>query len=81
MQKEQLKTAIEQYVIDQVKKIRNSKAITQSELATMIGLSSSFIGDVENPTRRAKYNLNHLNKIAEKLDCEFQDFFPKKALI
>ncbi len=46
----------------------------------MIDLSKSFIRDVENPNRIAKYNLNHINDIAKALKCSPRDFLPEKPL-
>jgi len=71
---------IDQFVIDRVREIRLKKGISQSELANQIDLSRGFIGDVENPHHRAKYNLNHLNKIAIAFNCSISDFFPEKYL-
>jgi transcriptional regulator with XRE-family HTH domain len=71
---------IDQYVIDKVKELRIEKGISQAELADCINLSRGFIGDVENPRLRAKYNLNHLNEIAKVLECSVKDFLPDKPL-
>ncbi len=80
MSKESLKSEIELYVIDRVKAIRIKKGISQAKLAHLLDISVGFIGNVENPNHRAKYNLNHLNSIAKVLDCSFSDFFPKTSL-
>lgn len=75
-----MENKIDQFVIDRVREIRLKKGISQSELANQIDLSRGFIGDVENPHHRAKYNLNHLNKIAIAFNCSIRDFFPEKYL-
>jgi len=77
---QQVENKIDQFVIDKVREIRLKKNISQAELADYIDLSRGFIGDVENPNHRAKYNLNHLNKIAIALDCSIRDFLPEKYL-
>jgi len=69
-------TEIEQYVIERVKERRISKGLSQDKLSVMMGLNEKFVTKVENPNRIEKYNINHLNKIAEILDCSIQDFFP-----
>jgi len=69
-------TEIEQYVIERVKEHRISKGLSQDKLSVMMGLNEKFVTKVENPNRIEKYNINHLNKIAEILDCSIQDFFP-----
>jgi len=80
MQKESIKTDIEQYVIDKVKEIRTTKGISQAKLAHMIELSVGFVGNVENPSHVAKWNINHLNRISKELDVPFKDFFPEKGI-
>jgi transcriptional regulator with XRE-family HTH domain len=71
---------IDQFVIDKVREIRIMKGVSQAELAVNIDLSRGFVGDVENPHHRAKYNLKHLNKIAIALNCSIRDFFPEKFI-
>lgn len=71
---------IEQFVIDRVRDIRQEKGISQAELADRIDVSRGFIGAVENPHQRAKYNINMLNEIAKVLDCSIRDFFPDRYL-
>lgn len=80
MYKDSVKTEIEQYVIDRVKEIRNSKDISQARLAHLIDLSVGFVGNVENPKHIAKWNLNHLNRISTALDVPYKDFFPEKGI-
>lgn len=80
MQKESIGTDIEQFVINKVKEIRISKGISQAKLAHMIELSVGFVGNVENPTHIAKWNLNHINRISKELDVPFKDFFPEKGI-
>lgn len=75
-----LKTEIEAYVIDVVRKRRLAKGISQSELADAIDVSRGFIGDVENPRQRAKYNLNHINRIARILKCSPADLMPDDVI-
>ena len=71
---------IEQFVIDRVREMRQKKGISQAELADRIDVSRGFIGAVENPHQRAKYNLSILNEIAKVMDCSIRDFFPDKYL-
>lgn len=74
------KTEIELYVIGRVKEIRTKKKLSQAKLAILIDVSVGFIGHVENPKHRAKYNLNHINRLVKALDCDFKDLFPEKHL-
>lgn len=68
---------IEQYVIDTVRKMRLDKNISQKELAYSLNLSIGFIGDVESSKSRAKYNISHINKLAEYFECSPKDFLPQ----
>lgn len=77
---EQLHSPIEQYVIDKVKEMRIEKGYSQKELAYMLDVSIGFIGDVENPKYRAKYNLNHINELARVFECSPKEFLPDDPL-
>jgi len=63
-----------------VREMRQKKGISQAELADRIDVSRGFIGAVENPRQRAKYNISILNEIAKVMDCSIRDFFPDKYL-
>lgn len=71
---------IEEYVIDEVRRRRVEMGISQAALADYINVSRGFIGDVENPKRRAKYNLHLINEIAKVLKCSPRDFLPPEPL-
>lgn len=73
-----LHTKIEQYIIDTVREKRMERGMSQRELAYSLGLSVGFIGDIENPNFRAKYNLNHINELAKIFDCSPKDFLPEQ---
>jgi len=67
---------IEQYVIDVVKQKREELGWSQKELAFQMDLSLGFVGDIENPNYRAKYNLRHINTLAKVFKCSPRDFLP-----
>lgn len=71
-----MKTRIEQYIIDRAREKRTEQKMSQATLAYCLGVSKGFIGDIENPTKRAKYNLNHINELVKIFNCPFSDFFP-----
>ncbi|WP_304065008.1 helix-turn-helix domain-containing protein [Pedobacter glucosidilyticus] len=75
-----LNSEIEEYVIKKVKEMRISANMSQAELAFKLGTAYGFIGNVESPKYRAKYNLNHLNKLAKIFNCSVKDFLPEKPL-
>ena len=72
---------IEQYVIDFVRKFRIDKKLSQEDISNIIEVSRSYIGDIENPNSRAKYNLTHINAMADYFNISPQAFLPEKALI
>lgn len=72
---------IERFVIKRVKEIRESKGITQEELSLSIGKNIGFISQIEAPSKKAKYNLIHLNLIAIALGCSIKDFLPDEPII
>jgi transcriptional regulator with XRE-family HTH domain len=77
---EPLLTSIEQYVVDIVRAKRMEKGWSQKELAYQLDVSIGFIGDIENPKYRAKFNLNHINELAKIFECSPKDFLPEDSL-
>lgn len=71
---------IEQYVIDFVRDLRNDKGLTQDGLASILRVGKSFISNVESLNHRAKYNLNHINTLADYYDMKPGDFLPMNAI-
>jgi transcriptional regulator with XRE-family HTH domain len=66
------------YIINQVKKLRKGKGMSQDELSVKMGFSEKLIGSIENPVLPAKYNIKHLNLLAKALDCTLWDLIPEK---
>ncbi len=71
---------IELYVIARIKQKRQDAKLSQSKFALEMNLSYGFIGQVENPKRRAKYNLNHINQAAKVFGCSVKDLMPDSPL-
>lgn len=71
---------IEQYVIDYVRSLRNQNNLRQEDIAHILDVKPSFIGNIESAAHPAKYNLKHINKLADHFGLSPQDFLPKKAL-
>lgn len=71
---------IEQFVIDRVRELRIKAGISQVKMSVDMELNAKFVGNVESSKTPDKYNLNHLNKIAEILNCSIKDFLPDKPL-
>ncbi|MBN8571295.1 MAG: helix-turn-helix transcriptional regulator [Ignavibacteria bacterium] len=70
-------TEIEQFVINTAREKRMQKNISQSELAHLLNVSPGFIGKVESSNYTSKYNLNHINKLAEIFKCSPRAFLPE----
>ena len=79
-QKKIMKTEIELFIINKVRELREREAIGQKKLSMELKLSSSYVGNAENPYNKAKYNLNHLNELAKIFDVPFSYFFPETHL-
>jgi len=71
---------IEQFVIDKIREIRLLKKISQRQLSLSMGLNGKFVGNVESTKTPEKYNINHINKIAEIFQCSIKDFFPDNPI-
>lgn len=66
-------------IIDLVKEMRAKKKLSQDDLAEFLEVTRGYIGQIESPHTRSKYNLNHLNRLAFEMKCSPRDFVPEKA--
>lgn len=73
-------TKIEKYIIQLVKDKRIKEGLSQIVLSQKLNMSDSFVGHVETPRRRAKYNINHINALAKIFKCSPKDFMPEKPM-
>ena len=71
---------IDKYIIQRVREIRESQGLTQMDLSLRLGKGVGFIGDIEAPSKKAKYNVKHLNDIAKIFGCSPKEFWPNKPL-
>lgn len=72
-------SAIEQHVIDYVSNLRGKHKLRQEDIAIIIGSSRSFVKNIESGKSRAKFNLNHIDKLADHFGLSPKDFLPEKA--
>lgn len=72
---------IDQYVIDFVRRLRLERKMSQKDIASILSVSPSFIGNIESTQHEAKYNLTHINLLADYFNISPQIFLPKKAII
>ena len=70
---------VEQYIIDYVINLRKSKGLLQRDIAEILRVSRVFITDVENPNKPPKYNIDHINALADYFGMSPKDFLPEKA--
>lgn len=80
MAKNNLKNKIDWYIINQVKEIRIARGIQQDDIAIHLNVTNGFIGQIESPNYRSKYNSSHLNELAKLLKCSPKDFWPEKPI-
>ena len=73
------KSKFDQAVIDLVKALREQQGLSQDDLAFYLDVTRGYIGQVETPHERAKYNLNQLNRLAYEMKCSPRDFIPAIA--
>ncbi len=72
-------TAVEQFVVDFVLKTRLEKKLTQEDIGFILEVDKSFVQQIENQSHRAKYNLNHINLLADHWGISPREFLPVSA--
>ena len=75
-----VKTAIDLYVIDAIRRERRAQKVSQAMLSFGIGVSRGFVGQVESPKYNTKYNIIHINEIAKFLGCSPRKFLPEEQI-
>jgi transcriptional regulator with XRE-family HTH domain len=66
-----------QYVINQIKRLRAQKSISQMELSLRADLSQSFLANLEKGKKLP--SVFTIIKIADALEVNPKDFFPERA--
>jgi transcriptional regulator with XRE-family HTH domain len=72
-------TSIDQFVIDYVRELRFRKGLTQEDIANVLSVSRSFIRNIESINSRNKYNIRHINALADYFGMSPRAFLPEKA--
>ncbi|PQJ10784.1 transcriptional regulator [Flavipsychrobacter stenotrophus] len=75
------KSFFEIAVADKVAEIRRAKGLSQSDLATILDVTRGFIGQVETPSSRSAYSVDHLNRLAYDLGCSVHDLLPADPIV
>ncbi len=70
------KTKFDIAVADNVREMRIAKGFSQRYIASVLGVSAGFIGQIESTKSETKYNLNQLNRLAKEFNCSPKDFIP-----
>lgn len=71
------RTKIERFVILKAKELRIKNGLTQADLAFKMDVTTGFIGKIEGENSVTKYNLNHINKLAEIFNVSPKEFLPE----
>ena len=66
-------------VIRLVRQKRETLGLSQEDIARFLDVARSYIGHVESPLSKAKYNLNQLNRLSVEMECSPRDFIPEKG--
>lgn len=61
-----------------IKKIRQSKSLTQQQLSELAEVSREYICDIENDSRNKHVTIAVLGRIAKALDTPIGDFFKER---
>jgi len=68
-------------IVENVKKERNKRNISQLKLAEILGFTSpNYIAKIETRKHNVTYNLLHLCKISHAFNLEVIDLLPSNAL-
>ena len=74
------KNKIDWYIVTRVREMRMNAELCQEDIALHLEVSTGYIGQVESPKSRAKYNIHHLNALAKLFKCSPKDFMPEKPM-
>ena len=74
------KTKVEWAIVGNVRTIRNEKKKTQRDIASYLGVSPGYIGQIETEDSASMYSYDNLCEIAKYLECSMKDFMPEDSL-
>ncbi|WPR76271.1 helix-turn-helix transcriptional regulator [Algoriphagus sp. NG3] len=74
-------SALDLYVIEKIRNKREDSGMSQDALSVEMGFSDKLVGNIENPSLPAKYNIRQINLAAEALKCNVKDFLPPKGFL
>ena len=74
-------SALDLYVIEKIRNKRDDSGMSQDALSVEMGFSEKLVGNIENPSLPAKYNIRQINLAADTLKCNIKDFLPPKGFL
>ena len=80
MANDNLKSKIDWFIINKAREMRIERKLTQTHIAVHLGKSIGFVGQVESPKSRSKYNVEHINALSKLFKCSPKDFLPEKSI-
>lgn len=75
-----MKSAIELYIMQEVKIRRKGLKMSQQYIADCLNVSRSFIRDIEDLKKDSAYNVDHINTLARIFECSPRLLWPEKPL-
>jgi predicted XRE-type DNA-binding protein len=61
-------------------KIRKEKGYKQQQVADLLGVTRSYVGNIENSLQRARYTLDHINILAFYWDISPRLLIPGESI-
>jgi DNA-binding XRE family transcriptional regulator len=80
MAKTNKKNKIDWFIITRVREMRMKASLGQEDIALHLEVSTGYIGHIESPNFKAKYNTGQINELAKLFKCSPKDFMPEKPL-
>ncbi|MEK6521909.1 helix-turn-helix transcriptional regulator [Myroides odoratimimus] len=57
-------------LINHIRRLRENRGMSQQDLSRKMGVSNSFVGNVESITQRHKYSTRHISLLAKAFEFE-----------
>lgn len=75
-----LKSPLEMYIVEVIKEKRKILKMNQEDIASTLGVTVGYIGQIESKKLKSMYSYDQLNKLAKFFGCSPKDFIPEKPL-
>lgn len=74
------KTKVEWAIVKNVRSIRKRKKKTQRDVASCLGVSPGYIGQIETEDSASMYSYDNLYELAKYFVCSMKDFMPDQSV-